>query len=157
MALAALFSVACGGAAVACGAVPAEAQTLALAYRSGDTYGYTIHSVDNEAMGQGTTAVPIKFDLTAHETVTVKSVDSSGTADLSIALGAVTMKSSTAGVTTTVTGAPLPSVTNGRRVTIRQIPPAQEASMSQRTANTCVTRRCGESRQLSSRRAATLS
>jgi hypothetical protein len=103
-------AIACAGALVACGVVPAQAQTLALAYRSGDRYEYAIHSVVNEAVGASATTVPVKFDLTAHETVTVRSVDPSGTADLSITLSAVTMKSTTAGVTTTVTGAPLPSV-----------------------------------------------
>jgi hypothetical protein len=107
---AALLAIACAGALVACGAVPVQAQMLALAYRNGDTYAYSIHSVVNATVGASATPVPVKFDLTARETVTVRSVDPDGTADLSITLSAATMKTSSAGVTTTVTGAPLPSV-----------------------------------------------
>lgn len=103
LALVALF-------AVACGAVPAHAQSLALAYRSGDTYKYTLHSTANQAVDAGATTVPLTFDLTAGETVTVKSVDSGGNADLSIGLTNLTIKSSANGVTNTTTGMPSPAI-----------------------------------------------
>lgn len=103
LALVALF-------AVACGAVPAHAQSLALAYRSGDTYKYTLHLTANQAVDAGATTVPLTFDLTAGETVTVKSVDSGGNADLSIGLTNLTIKSSANGVTNTTTGMPSPTI-----------------------------------------------
>ena len=108
-ALAAVWSVACL-AAVACGAVPAQAQTLALAYRGGDTYLYSVHTVSNDSIGGPGGGTPFKFDITAHETVTVKAVDSSGTADLTVALSNIAMKSATGGVTNTTTGITLPIV-----------------------------------------------
>lgn len=103
LALVALF-------AVACGAVPAHTQSLALAYRSGDTYKYALHSTANETMDMGAATVPVKTDLTARETITVKSVDSGGIADLSIGLSNVTIKSVANGITNTTTGMPSPAI-----------------------------------------------
>jgi hypothetical protein len=96
--------------AVACGPALAHAQTLALAYQSGDSYKYALHSTATESVDAGVTTIPINFELTGRETVTVKSVDSSGTADLSISLSNLTMKSSANGVTNTTTGTPLPAI-----------------------------------------------
>ena len=96
--------------ALACGSVTAQAQTLALAYKSGDTYKYTFHSTANENIDAGAISIPITLDMRAQETVTVSSVDSSGTADLSITLSNITMKSSTNGVTSTTTGMPSPTI-----------------------------------------------
>jgi hypothetical protein len=48
--------------------------------------------------------VPSEIDTSATETVKVKSVDSSGTADLAITLGNFNLKSTTGGVTNTTTG-----------------------------------------------------
>src|ERR1700737_3971516 len=79
----------------ACGAATVNAQTLALAYKGGDTYKYALPSPPKEAVDMGSMSIPINLDLTAVETVTVKSVDSSGTADLSIDLGNVVIKSVT--------------------------------------------------------------
>jgi hypothetical protein len=101
LALVAFFAVACGASAV-------QAQTLSLAYKGGATYKYSLHSTADEAMNAGTMAIPVKFELTGAETVTVKSVDSAGNADLSISLTNLTMKSTTGTVTNTTTGVPSP-------------------------------------------------
>lgn len=94
----------------ACGATAAHAQTLALAYKGGDTYKYAIHSISNQTIDMGAMSVPVKLDLTAGETITVKSVDSSGTADMSIDLTNVVIKSVTGSVTNTTTGTPTPTI-----------------------------------------------
>lgn len=96
--------------AIACGPAVAHAQTLALAYHSGDAYKYALRSTAIETVGTGITTIPINFEMTARETVTVQSVDSSGTADLSISLSNLTMKSSANGVTNTTTGLPMPAI-----------------------------------------------
>jgi hypothetical protein len=80
---------------VACGASTANAQALALTYKSGETYKYKLHSTANEMIDAGVMKLPVKLDLKADETVTVKSVDSSGTAGLSIDLSNVVMSSVT--------------------------------------------------------------
>jgi hypothetical protein len=97
-------------AAIACGPAVAHAQSLALAYHSGDSYKYALRSTATETVDSGATTMPINFDLTGSETVTVKSVDSSGAADLSIELSHLTVKSSTGGVSNTTTGIPIPSI-----------------------------------------------
>ena len=114
IAVVALFAVACG---------VAHAQTLSLAYKSGATYKYALHSTADEAMNMGAMAIPVKFELTAAETITVKSVDSAGNADLSISLTNLTMKSTTGTVTNTTTGMPSPMIdmkvaSDGRIVSI---------------------------------------
>ena len=106
---------------VACGA--AHAQTLSLAYKSGATHKYNLHSTADEAMNMGAIAIPVKFELAGAETVTVKSVDSAGNADLSISLSNLTMKSTTGTVTNTTTGMPSPAIdmkvaSDGRIVSI---------------------------------------
>jgi hypothetical protein len=92
--------------AFGCGAVPAQAQTLSLGYHSGDTFKYSFHSTTKQTMGASGMTVPADIEMTATETVKVKSVDSSGTADLAIALSSFNVKSTTAGVTNTTTGIP---------------------------------------------------
>jgi hypothetical protein len=92
--------------AFACGAVPAQAQTLSLGYHSGDTYKYSFHSTTKQTLGASGMAVPSQIDTSATETVKVKSVDSSGTADLAITLGNFNLKSATGSVTNTTTGLP---------------------------------------------------
>lgn len=96
--------------AVACGPAVAHAQSLALAYHSGDSYKYALHSTANESIDAGVTTVPFNFELTGRETVTVQSVDAGGTADLSISLSDITMKSSANGITNTTSGTPLPTI-----------------------------------------------
>jgi hypothetical protein len=96
--------------AIACGPAVVHAQSLALAYHSGDSYKYALRSTATEAVDAGVTTIPISFDLTGTETVSVKSVDASGTADLSITLSHLSIKSSSGGVTNTTTGAPFPAI-----------------------------------------------
>ena len=92
--------------AFACGAVPAQAQTLSLGYHSGDTFKYSFQSTTKQTLATSGMTVPADIEMSATETVKVKSVDSSGTADLAITLGNYNVKSSTAGVTNTTTGIP---------------------------------------------------
>ena len=89
--------------AIACGAIPVQAQNLALAYHTGDTYRYTLHTSSVLTFGGPT-------DLTALETITVQSVDSSGTVSLSIALSHATIKSSDNSFANSVNGKPIPAV-----------------------------------------------
>lgn len=69
---------------VACGALPAQAQTLSLAYSKGDTYQYTFHMTSDVAVDTGVMTLPVKLDMKANETVKVNSVDSSGVADMTV-------------------------------------------------------------------------
>lgn len=88
---------------LACGALPAHAQALSLAYKSGDIFKYSYHSTTAQTINAAGTTVHANLDMSTAESVTVKSVDSSGAADLSIALSNFTIKSTTGGVTTTTT------------------------------------------------------
>ena len=92
--------------AVACGATAAHAQTLSLAYYSGDTYKYLFHSVTKQTLDMGGVTVPTNVEMTANETVKVKSVDASGAADLAITLGNFVLKTVTGSITNTTTGLP---------------------------------------------------
>jgi hypothetical protein len=98
--------------AFACGPLTAHAQTLSLAYHSGDTSRYRVHTIFNETLNYGTlaTTFSIKFDMTAQETVTVQSVDAGGTADLLIALTGVTAKGSVNGDALPMSGVGYPSI-----------------------------------------------
>jgi hypothetical protein len=104
--LVAFLSVACGGATVACGAVPAQARTLSLAFHSGDTYKYSFHSTTKQTIVAIGTTIPTDIELTAGEAVKVNSVDSSGVADLTLTVSNFVIKSTTGGVTNTTTGMP---------------------------------------------------
>jgi hypothetical protein len=92
--------------AFACGAVPAQAQTLSLGYHAGDTFKYSFHSTTKQTLGASGMTVPADIEMSATETIKVKSVDSSGTADLAVTLSNYDVKSTTAGVTNTTTGIP---------------------------------------------------
>jgi hypothetical protein len=83
--------------AVACGASTQQAQDVRLAYQKGDTYKFAIHSTANETIDAGIVTFPLKLDMKANQTVTVKSVDSVGTADLSVEM-------TNASITTAVNG-----------------------------------------------------
>jgi hypothetical protein len=91
---------------VACGAVPAQARALTLGFHSGDTYKYSFHSTTKQTISASGLTVPADIELTAGETVKVKSVSSAGVADLAIALSNVTVKSTTGTVKSTTTGIP---------------------------------------------------
>ena len=88
----------------ACGSIGSvQAHTISLAYKAGDTYKYTLHAVLNYTIGAEGFSVPFNLDMTGKEAVTVKSVDSSGTADLTIALTDLSVKTTTNGTTNTTT------------------------------------------------------
>lgn len=91
---------------LACGALPAQAQGLSLAYKSGDTYVYKLHTSSKQTMGANGLNIPTDVDMTADETVTVKTVAADGTADLSIMLANLVIKTTSGGITNTTTGIP---------------------------------------------------
>jgi hypothetical protein len=74
LALVALF-------AAACGSTPASEPALALVFHSGDVYRYSFVSNGHLAIDP---SAPEMVQKTAHLAFTVKSVDASGTADLSL-------------------------------------------------------------------------
>jgi len=87
----------------ACGTFGAQAQSISLAYKTGDTFKYGFHVVMKYTIGASGMSIPLNMDLGAKETVTVKSVDSSGTADLSVDINNVSIKMSMNGTTNTTT------------------------------------------------------
>ncbi len=92
----------------ACGSIGVQAQSISLAYKAGDTYKDGFHLVMKYTIGASGMSIPLNIDLSAKETVTVKSVDSSGTADMSVDISEISVKTSMNGTdntTTTKTGA----------------------------------------------------
>lgn len=96
-ALVALFLVA------ACGSIGVQAHTVSLAYKAGDTYKYALHAVLNYTIGAQGLSLPLNVEMSGKENVKVKSVDSSGTADLSIDLTNLSVKTTVNGTTNTTT------------------------------------------------------
>ena len=88
----------------ACGSfgVP-QARAITLAYKSGDAYSYHFHAALNYTVGISTVTIPVTADVTADEKMTVKSVDSSGTADLDVQLTNLAVKVAANGMTNTTT------------------------------------------------------
>ncbi len=98
LAVVAMFLVA------SCGSLLAQSHTISLAFKAGDTYRYAIHvALDYKAGAQGF-SVPLQLDLTANDTVTVKSVDANGTAHVNVALTDATIKTTANGTTTSAVG-----------------------------------------------------
>ena len=94
-----------------CGAFgTASAHTLSLAYKAGDTYKYKLHASSKQTVTTSEISFPLNFDISADESIKVKSVDSSGTADLAITLSNLTMKSTMGGVSNTTTGVPAQTI-----------------------------------------------
>jgi len=94
-----------------CGAFgAAKAHTLSLAYKAGDTYKYKLHASSKQTVTTSEISFPLNFDISADESIKVKSVDSSGTADLAITLSNLTMKSTMGGVSNTTTGVPAQTI-----------------------------------------------
>jgi hypothetical protein len=87
----------------ACGSISVQAQTLSLAYKAGDTYKYTLHIVLKYTIGTQGVSLPFNVDMSGKETVKVKSVDSGGTADLTIDLTELAVKTTVNGTTNTTT------------------------------------------------------
>lgn len=100
-----LLVVAAAFALGACGNVNvAQPHSLALAFKTADTYKYKFDSTTNQTIAMGAMTIPAKVDVSGNESVTVKSVDSSGTATLAVTITNLNMKSTTAnGVTNTTT------------------------------------------------------
>jgi hypothetical protein len=88
----------------ACGSLGVQAHTLTLAYKAGDTFKYHFHVTSKQTAQMQAMSIPITLDMTADETVKVKSVDSAGVADLAISLGNLSVKTVTGGVTNTTSG-----------------------------------------------------
>src|SRR2546427_9839359 len=87
-----------------CGSIGSvQAHSISLGYKAGDTYKSTLHAVLDYTIGAEGFSVPFNLDMTGKETITVKSVDSSGTADLTISLTDISVKTTTNGVTNTTT------------------------------------------------------
>lgn len=95
---------------LACGALPVRAQALSLSFKSGDSFSYTIHSVLKEAASAGGLNIPVDIEMSAHETLKVKSVDASGTSDLTITVSKLSVKTTANGVISTFTGLPGSSI-----------------------------------------------
>jgi hypothetical protein len=91
---------------VACGATPVQAQTLSLAYRSGDSYKYAFHSTSQRTIVAGGVTIPTNIEITAAEVAKVNSVDSTGVADLTLTLTNFTYKTMTGGISNTTSGLP---------------------------------------------------
>src|SRR5438105_3250068 len=88
----------------ACGSIGGpQAHTISLAYKTGESYKYTLHAVLNYTIGAEGFSIPFNLDMTGKETIAVKSVDSSGTADLTVDLTDLTVKTTTNGTTNTTT------------------------------------------------------
>ncbi len=99
LALAAIF-IASG-----CGSLGAsQPKNLSLAFKAGDAYMYTFHATAKQTTTTAGRSMPIMVDETGKETVTVKSVDSAGVADLAIKLGDFVFKRAAGGLTNTMNG-----------------------------------------------------
>lgn len=95
--LVALLVAGCGSFAVP------QAHAIALAYKTGDAYNYHFHAALNYTVGISTMTIPVTADVSADEKMTVKSVDSSGTADLDVQLTNLAVKITANGTTNTTT------------------------------------------------------
>lgn len=96
--------------AFACGPSAAHAQTLVLAYKSGDTYKYALSSTLSETIDVGGVTIPLKIEMNGGESVTVKSVDPDGAANVSIDLTNLVVKTTTGQTTNTTTGTATPTI-----------------------------------------------
>lgn len=89
----------------ACGSatIGNQAHAITLSYKAGDTYKYQFHAVVDDTFAIQTMTIPVKADVSATEKITVKSVDSSGTADLSVNLSNLKVTTTSNGTTNTTT------------------------------------------------------
>src|SRR5437016_2121595 len=103
-----------------CGSIGSvQAHSISLAYKAGDTYKYALHAVLNYTIGAEGFSVPFNLDMAGKETITVKSVDSSGTADLTISLTDLSAKTTTNTTTTTTpTSVEMKVASDGRIVSV---------------------------------------
>ena len=132
-----------------CGSIGSvQAHSISLAYKAGDTYKYALHAVLNYTIGAEGFSVPFNLDMTGKETITVKSVDSSGTADLTISLTDLSVKTTTNGTTnTTTTTAPTSvemKVASDGRKHVHQRLPARALGNGRRTDHGDPSRQAGQ-------------
>src|SRR5947208_7684212 len=91
----------------ACGSIGGpQAHTISLAYKTGESYKYTLHAVLSYTIGAEGFSIPFNLDLTGKETIAVNSVDSRVTADLTYELTDLTVKTTNHGTNTTITPTP---------------------------------------------------
>lgn len=102
---------------VACGILPAHAQTIALAFKQGDTYRYALHLTAAFSINTGSISQDVKLDAKAKESVAVTSVESDGTADISLTVSDMTI--------TTTGKAPDGSTSTTTTTNSTAIPPQQ--------------------------------
>lgn len=76
---------------VSCGILPAHAQTIALAFKQGDQYKYALHFGATFSIKTGAVSEDVKIDAKAKETAAVTSVESDGTADVSLTVSDMTI------------------------------------------------------------------
>jgi cytoskeletal protein CcmA (bactofilin family) len=91
---------------VACGILPAHAQTISLAFKQGEQFKYTLHFTGTFTAHVGSMSQDVKIDAKAKETVTTTAVESDGTADMTLTLSDLTITTtgkSADGSTTTST------------------------------------------------------
>lgn len=102
---------------VACGILPAHAQTIALAFKQGETYRYALHLTAAFTIDAGTITQDVKIDAKAKESVDVTSVESDGTADVSLTVSDMTI--------TTTGKSPDGKTTTSTTTNSSDIPPQQ--------------------------------
>ena len=102
---------------VACGILPAHAQTIALAFKQGDTYKYALHLTASFSINTGSISQDVKLDAKAKESVAVTAVESDGTADISLTVSDMTI--------TTTGKAPDGSTSTTTTTNSTAIPPEQ--------------------------------
>jgi len=92
---------------VACGILPAHAQTISLAFKQGEQFKYTLHFTGTFSAQVGNVSQDVKIDAKARETVSITTVESDGTADMTLTLSVLTItitgKSADGSTTTSTT------------------------------------------------------
>jgi hypothetical protein len=86
-----------------CGSFGLQSHTIALAFKAGDVYKYNLHATFKYTVGTQGLSIPFDLDVSAKDTITVNSVDSSGVADVTVQLSDLTVKSTINGTTKTDT------------------------------------------------------
>ncbi len=76
---------------VACGILPAHAQTITLAFKQGEQFKYNLHFTGTFSAQVGSVSQDVKIDAKARETVSITTVESDGTADMTLTLSDLTI------------------------------------------------------------------
>jgi hypothetical protein len=101
LALLALFVVA------GCGSFGLQSHAITLAFKAGDTFKYALHVKVDYTVGAQGLSMPFHLEMNAKDTVTVKTVDSAGTADVRLDLTDMTIKSTVNGTDETHVAKPV--------------------------------------------------